>query len=132
LNARVPKVLTKGVNENRVFRIFIAFGVEGNSGIDCDDLADLTGTSGVERHVASGVRIASSDSIGSPVKSRGLVRSGDEHDPAKGFRFVSENQAGYPIAVDPASRLRMQSTNLSTIIAACLAEIEADIAKGSG
>jgi hypothetical protein len=32
------------------------------------------------------------------VKSRGLVRSGDEHDPTEGFRFVSENQAAYPIA----------------------------------
>jgi hypothetical protein len=27
-----------------------------------------------------------------------LVRSGDEHDPTEGFRFVSENQAAYPIA----------------------------------
>ena len=35
---------------------------------------------------------------GDPVKSRGLVRSGDEHDPSEGFRFVSENQAAYPIA----------------------------------
>ena len=35
---------------------------------------------------------------GYPLKSRGLVRSGDEHDPTEGFRFVSENQAAYPIA----------------------------------
>jgi hypothetical protein len=30
--------------------------------------------------------------------SRGPVRSGDKHDPTEGFRFVSENQAAYPIA----------------------------------
>ena len=33
-----------------------------------------------------------------PLKSRGLVRSGDEHDPTEGFRFVSAHQAVYPIA----------------------------------
>src|SRR3974390_507040 len=35
---------------------------------------------------------------GYPLKSRGLVCSGDEHDPIEGFRFVSENQAAFPIA----------------------------------
>src|SRR3974390_25373 len=35
---------------------------------------------------------------GYPLKSRGLVCSGDEHDPIEGFRFVSENQAEFPIA----------------------------------
>ena len=34
-----------------------------------------------------------------PLKSRGLVRSGDGCDPAEGFQFVSENRARYPIAV---------------------------------
>src|SRR5215468_11989648 len=32
-----------------------------------------------------------------PLKSHGLVCSGDEHDLCEGFRFVSENQAVYPI-----------------------------------
>ena len=35
---------------------------------------------------------------GDPLKGGGLVRSGDEHDPTEGFRFVSEHQADYPIA----------------------------------
>ena len=35
---------------------------------------------------------------GDPVKGSGLVRSGDERDPAQGFRFVSDNQANYPMA----------------------------------
>jgi transposase len=35
---------------------------------------------------------------GYPLKSRGLVCSGDEHDPIEGYRFVSENQAAFPIA----------------------------------
>jgi putative transposase len=34
-----------------------------------------------------------------PLKSRGLVRSGDGCDPTEGFQFVSENWARYPIAV---------------------------------
>src|SRR4029077_12943077 len=33
-----------------------------------------------------------------PLKSRGLVRSGDGCDPAEGFRFVSAHQAEFPIA----------------------------------
>jgi hypothetical protein len=32
------------------------------------------------------------------ILSRGLVCSGDEYDPIEGFRFVSENQAAFPIA----------------------------------
>src|ERR1019366_1690054 len=34
-----------------------------------------------------------------PLKSRGLVRSGDGCYPAEGFQFVSENRARYPITV---------------------------------
>ena len=45
----------------------------------------------------SGVRTASSG-WRYPLKSRGLVCSGDERDPIEGFRFVSENQAVFPIA----------------------------------
>jgi hypothetical protein len=35
---------------------------------------------------------------GDPLKGGRLVRSGDEHDPTEGFRFVSDHQADYPIA----------------------------------
>jgi hypothetical protein len=45
-----------------------------------------------------GVRTPSSSLSGRSCQKPRLVRSGDEHDPTEGFRFVSENQAAYPIA----------------------------------
>ena len=39
------------------------------------------------------------DGEGYPLKSNGLVRSGDEQNPREGWKFVSENRASYPITV---------------------------------
>ena len=60
---------------------------------------------------------------GDPLKSRGLVRSGDEHDPTEGFRFVSEHQADYPIATHvPAAGClpqRLLCVDEAAAVAAC-------------
>ncbi len=41
---------------------------------------------------------AAADGAGDPVKSSGLVRSGDRFDRVRAFEFVRANQARYPIA----------------------------------
>ena len=55
--------------------------------------ADGLTTPSARSSTGCGVRTVSSGGARDPLKSRGLVRSGDERDPAEGFQFVSENRA---------------------------------------
>src|SRR5215217_4701526 len=83
-----------------LYRGLFSTGLSGSSsrrhraeGADKNDAAAMDSRRRSARSsLGSSVRTASSGSSGRSSQSRGLVRLGDEHDPAEGFRFVSENQ----------------------------------------